>query len=101
MDRSNNRQVLNAILIVVNECLGILDIPQLDKRQRAILICILAGMARKHGPLQMPFNRMLINALRMESGAEQQRALYAVLGLHPELHVAQPSSILVQDSVEA
>ncbi len=98
MDHDSHR-VLNAILVIVNECCGILGIPQLDKRQRAILICILAGMARKAGPLQMPFNRRLIGVMRMDAGDDQRRALCAVLGmrLSNELHTPQHGSILVQD----
>lgn len=96
----DNLQVLNAIMVVVNECLRALDIPQLDRRQRALLICILAGMARHAGPLQTPFNMRLVRALRMEAGAERQRALRAVLGLRSELPTMQPGSILAQDRVQ-
>lgn len=93
------KRVLTAILVIVNECMGILGAPQLDKRQQAILVCILAGMARKPKPLQIPFNKRLIGVMRMESGAGQRSALCAVLGmrLSSELHTPQHGSILVQD----
>ena len=95
----DSRQVLNAIMIVVNECMGILGIPQLDKRQRALLICVLSGMARHAGPMQTPFNVRLVNALRTEPGNKQRQALCDVLGMRlpNELHTRQRGSILVQD----
>lgn len=95
----DSHRVLSAIMIVVNECMGILGIPQLDKRQQTILVCILAGMARKSGPMQMPFNRRLVNVMRMQAGDEQKSALRSVLGmgLSNELHTRQRGSILVQD----
>jgi hypothetical protein len=78
---AQDRRILNAIMVVVNECLCILGVPQLDQRQRAILICILSGMVRKSGPLQKPFNRRLVDAMRMRDEAAKRRTLASLLGL--------------------
>jgi hypothetical protein len=77
----DNRRILNAIMVIVNECLGILGEPQLDLRQRAVLIRILSGMARKTAPLETPFNRRLLNVVKMNPGVEQKHELARLLGL--------------------
>ncbi len=80
MARDDGSRIVTAILVVVNECLGILGIQQLDRKQQEILACILTGMARRHRPMQTPFNRRLVDVMRMQPGDEQRRALCAVLG---------------------
>jgi hypothetical protein len=78
---AQDRRILNAIMVVVNECLGILETPQLDQRQRAVLICILSGMAHKSGPLQKPFNRRLVDVMRMQDENAKRKTLLSLLGL--------------------
>ena len=79
----DSHAVLRAILVVVNECLGILGMQRLNDKQRAVLIGVLCGMARKPGPLQKPFNRRLLGVIKMEPGVEQKRELEHLLGLAP------------------
>lgn len=81
----DNQRILKAILVVVNECLGILGEPQLDLHQRAVLIRILSGMARKPAPLETPFNRRLMSVVKMDPGIDQKQELARLLGLEARL----------------
>jgi hypothetical protein len=78
---AQDRRILNAIMVVVNECLCILGVPKLDQRQRAILVGILSGMARKSRPLQKPFFRRLVNVMRMQDESARRRTLASLLGI--------------------
>ena len=78
---AQDKRILNAITVVINECLEILGAPQLDQRQRSILICILSGMARKSGPMQIPFNRRLVDVMRMQDENAKRRTLLSLLGM--------------------
>lgn len=77
----DSHAVLHAILVVINECLGILGMPRLNDKQRSVLIGVLCGMARKSAPLQTPFNHRLLGVIKMKPGIEQQRELARLLGL--------------------
>ncbi len=77
----DSRETLKAILIVVNECLGVLGLPRLNDKQCGVLIAILCGMARKPTPLQKPFNRRLLDVLKIQPGDARRRELARLLGV--------------------
>lgn len=77
----NSQEVLKSILIVVNECLGVLGMPRLNDTQCGVLIAILCGMARKPAPLQKPFNRRLLDVLKIHPDDARRRELARLLEL--------------------
>jgi len=78
---ADNERIVTAIIVVINECMGILGCKTLDRKQRAVLGRVLAGMARKTAPMQKPFNRQLVDAMRIQDEAARRRSLASLLGV--------------------